>query len=176
MPREAIAIREVERAVSRPIAFDVLRELLPRWGLDKDKVKLIMFGTTDTIPLTHSSLHKEAKPHRLFNDLSVVIEVDENYAEYGPAYQPYKEKEYPAIFIDRDLRIGVRPVYREVQAEVRVTIDAKSRVQAEQIARKMQAEMRSYSQYDHHEVEYHYQIQPEIVKILNQQGVSFSRG
>ena len=167
MPREAIAIREVERAVSRPIAFDVLRELLPRWGLDKDKVKLIMFGTTDTIPLTHSSLHKEAKPHRLFNDLSVVIEVDENYAEYGPAYQPYKEKEYPAIFIDRDLRIGVRPVYREVQAEVRVTIDAKSRVQAEQIARKMQAEMRSYSQYDHHEVEYHYQIQPEIVKILN---------
>lgn len=167
MPREAIAIREVERAISRPIAFDILRELLPRWGMDKDKVKIYMYGSTDTVPLTHSSLHKEVKPHRLFNDLSIAIEVDENYAEYGPAYQPYKEKEFPPIFLDRDLRIGVRPVYREVQAEIAVTIDAKSRVHAEQIRKKMQAEMRAYSQYDHHEVEYHYQIQPEIIKILH---------
>ena len=167
MPREAIAIREVERAISRPIAFDILRELFPRWGMDKDKVKIYMFGSTDTVPLTHSTLEKETKPHRLFNDFSVTIEVDENYAEYGPAYQPYKEKEYPAIFLDRDLRIGVRPVYREVQAEIAVTIEAKSRVHAEQIRRKMQAEMRSYSQYDHHEVEYHYQVQPEIIKILH---------
>lgn len=167
MPREAIAIREVERAVSRPIAFDVLRELFPRWGIDVEKTKIYMFGTTDTVPLTHSSLHKEQKPHRLFNDLSISIEVDENYAEYGPAYQPYKDKEYPPIFLDRDLRISVRPVYREVQAEISVTIDAKSRVHAEQIRRKMQAEMRAYSQYDHHEVEYHYQVQPEIIKILH---------
>lgn len=167
MPREAIAIREVERAVSRPIAFDILRELFPRWGMDKDNVKIYMFGTTETVPMTHSSLHSEHKPHRLFNDLSVTIEVDENYAEYGPAYQPYKDKEYPPIFLDRDLRIGVRPVYREVQAEISVSIEAKSRVHANQIGRKMQAEMRAYSQYDHHEVEYHYQFQPEIIKILH---------
>lgn len=167
MPREAIAIREVERAISRPIAFDILRELFPRWGIDKDKAKIYMFGSTDTVPMTHSSLHHENKPQRLFNDLSITVEVDENYAEYGPAYQPYKEKEYPAIFLDSSLRIGVRPVYREVQAEIAVTIEAKSRTHAMQIGRKMQAEMRAYSQYDHHEVEYHYQIQPEIIKILH---------
>ena len=168
MPREAIAIREVERAVSRPVAMDIMRELFPRWGINTEKARLVMFGTTESIPTTHSTLHKEAKPQRLFNDLNVQIEVEENYAEYGPAYQPYKEKEYPPIFMDKDLRIGVRPVYREVQAEMRVTIEAKSRVHAEQIGRKMQAEMRAYSQYDHHEVEYHYQIQPEVVSILHQ--------
>lgn len=167
MPREAIAIREVERAVSRPIAFDILRELFPRWGIDKEKAKIYMFGSTDTVPMTHSTLQREAKPQRLFNDLSITVEVDENYAEYAPAYQPYREKEFPAIFLDRDLRIGVRPVYREIQAEIAVTIEAKSRTHAHQIARKMQAEMRAYSQYDHHEVEYHYQIQPEIIKILH---------
>ena len=92
MPREAIAIREVERAVSRPVAMDIMRELFPRWGINTEKARLVMFGTTESIPTTHSTLHKEVKPQRLFNDLTVQIEVEENYAEYGPAYQPYKEK------------------------------------------------------------------------------------
>lgn len=169
MPREAIAIREVERAVSRPIAFAIIRELFPRWGIDNhEKASLRMFGTTDSLPTTHSTLHKEAKPQRLFNDLAVSIEVDENYVEYGAGYQPYKEKEAVPIFNDPYLRIGVRPVYREVQAVISVTFEAKSRTHAQQIGRKMQAEMRAYSQYDHHEVEYHYQIRPEIILIMKE--------
>jgi len=166
MPTEAIEIREVERAVSRPIAMDVIRELFPRWRIPASAAKVLMPGDTETIPMTHSSLHVEEKPHRLFNDLAARIELEENYVEYGAAYQPYKEKEWPPIFLDRDLRIGIRPVYREVQAEIAVTIEAKSRTHANQIAKRMQAEMRSYSQYDHHEVEYHYQIQPEIIWLL----------
>lgn len=168
MPLEAIEIREVERAVSRPIAMDVIRELFPRWRIPAGQAKIFMPGDTEAIPLTHSTLHPEDKPHRLFNDLAARIEMSETYVEYGPAYQPYKEKEWPPIFLDKALRIWVRPVYREVQAEISVTIEAKSRTHALQIGKRMQAEMRAYSQYDHHEVEYHYQLQPEILFILKE--------
>lgn len=166
MPVEIVPIKEVERAISRPIAFDIIRELIPRWRMDPEKVKIVMFGSTESIPTTHSTIHKESKPHRLFNDLNIKIEVDENYVEYGSPYQPYKDKEHHPIFLDAQNRISVRPVYREVQAEINVEITAKSRVHAEQIFKKMQAEMRAYSQYDHHEVEYHYQFQGEIFYIL----------
>lgn len=168
MPTEAIEIREVERAITRVIAIDIIRELFPRWRIPANAAKVFMPGDTESIPMTHSSLHPEDLPHRLFNDLAARIELTENYVEYGSPFQPYKDKEWAPIFLDRDLRIGVRPVYREVQAEIAVTIEAKSRVHANQIARRMQAEMRSYSQYDHHEVEYHYQIQPEIILILKE--------
>ena len=62
MPREAIAIREVERAVSRPVAMDIMRELFPRWGINTEKARLVMFGTTESIP-RHTPLYTK-KPNR----------------------------------------------------------------------------------------------------------------
>lgn len=166
MPVEAVPIIEVERTISRPIAMSVVRDLFSRWGYNGDQVKVIMFGSTESIPLNKSTLQDEGKVQRLFNDDTVKIEVDENYVDYGAPYQPYKDIEMPYIFLDSALGIKVRPVVREVQCEISITLNAKSRVQADQIRRKMQAEMRAYSQYQEHIVQYHYQIRPEVVKIL----------
>ena len=158
MPVEAVPIIEVERTISRPIAMSVVRDLFSRWGYNGDQVKVIMFGTTESIPLNKSTLQDGGKVQRLFNDDTVKIEVDENYVDYGAPYQPYKDIEMPYIFLDSALGIKVRPVVREVQCEISITLNAKSRVQADQIRRKMQAEMRAYSQYQEHIVQYHYQI------------------
>lgn len=166
MPSEIVPIREVERAVSRPIALHVIRELFPRWGMKADQTRLVMLGTTETIPTTHSTIHKELLPQRLFNDLQVTIEVEEDYIEYGAPYQPYMSKEAPPIFLDNALRLSVRPVYREVKCEINVTVEAKSRVHAQQLRRKMQGQIRSYTQYQEHFVDYHYQFQPEILLML----------
>lgn len=167
MPRVSIPIKEVERAITRPVAMAVIRELFPRWSMDVDKCRLMMYGSTESIPTTGSTLHKEALPHRLFNDLTVLIEVDENYANYEAPYLPFREKEFPPIYLDPKLRIGVRPVMREVETSISVTINAKSRTHAEQLRRRMHAELRSYASYDSHEVDYHYQIPHEVVIILS---------
>lgn len=158
MPRFAFPISEVQRSVSRPVAFEIIRKLIPIWGFNPEGMRVTMFGETESIPMTHSSLDPEPVINRLQTDKDVKMSIVETYSQNTGPYQPKFREDMPPIFWDDELQVWLRPIMREVEAIVTVTLRSRDRVVAESWGRIIQSRITSYAELNQFAVSYHYPI------------------
>ena len=166
MPQFPVEILEVQRSVTRPLVQEIVSRLLPLWGVAIKDTRISMFGETEVLPVTNSTLDPDPQLNRLFSDQKVEIEVEEDYSEHsGPRQLLYREDAVP-IFRDDRVHVWMRPVYREMMVSVRLTIKSPDRTRMERLRRTLESRRSGMANYENHSAIYHYPIPDTCMALL----------
>lgn len=166
MPQFPVEIPEVQRSVTRPLVQEVVSRLLPIWGISVKDTRVNMFGETEVLPLTNSTLDPDPQLNRLFSDQKVEIEAEENYSEYSSPKQMLYQEDAAPIFHDDRIHVWLRPVYREMQVSVRISIKSPDRVKLETMRRTLESRRSGMANYEAHTAVYHYPIPDTCMALL----------
>jgi hypothetical protein len=167
MPKVSVQVPEVYEAISRPVAIEVLRDLMSRTGVPKEaSVRYTGMGDLP-IPQPGSTLENPSLEARFPSSTRFAMEVTEDYWSEAPFYQPNLRPEHQVVFKDNALEVYIKPVYQPT--EVTITVqgrfeDKTSAIRWRDDLRKMVGAGRVENI---HEVSYHFPIPREYIVILN---------
>lgn len=158
-------IPEVHRSVTRPITMDIIREVMEMTGINPSDFRTKMVGYADAESVPGSTINsKETAPNRLPTDEKLTLEIREE--DVGNNMTPVRYPDNTPIFIDKDLRITIKPVMSLVKATVSVVINVPSRVRAHNWLMEIKRRIYQLQLTNYHTVDYHYPIPKPFVYYL----------
>lgn len=132
MPSRHIAIPDVEEAVSRPVIYDILRQVFEITGLSED-TKILFAGKRGTLQTPGTSIDEISKQSnkdaRFQTDKYTYVEVTENYDIGSLQETSTHDFNHTPIYIDHELRASIRPIF--INSEVLVQIRYQSTSETE---------------------------------------------
>lgn len=167
MPKVLLPIPSVNESVSRPVVFDVVRQLLESTQLPAN-TPIIFPGDLEKVQQAGSNLTPDATPNILPFDERITLEVEENYEmERLLATAVYRE-ENQFLFRDMALETDIRPLYSPQEVTINVRYRALDKAQATRWRDNIRSLVSLNRDVLMHTLSYHYQIPPEMMLILKE--------
>lgn len=150
-------IPEVHRTVTRPITMDIIREVLQITGINPDdfRTKMLGFADAESVPGSTIDDTKE-NTSRLATDEKLTMEIAEE--DVGDNITAVRYPNHAPVFVDKDLRILMKPVLTLSKATVSVVINVPSRVRANNWLVEVKRRVYQNQMTNYHTVDYHYPI------------------
>lgn len=157
---------ETYASISRPVALDIMKQLMDNLKIEQ-KVPIYYPGANGKMTTWNANNIRESDSAQFTAREKIIMNVRETHIEDDLLTLVPKQNNHPPIFIDRDSKIKVFPVYSRVKAIVTLTYRTQDRWQAESFRdnwRRKIAENREYMTFS---ARYKYPIPKVVVNILN---------
>lgn len=167
MPMAAWETPDIAENIARPVALQVIRQLLQFANLPRS-TPIRFPGPGGAVPVTGSTLDDKEALDQLPTDPRLSIDVSEEYEEDNSGVQAILRTEHRHVFTDEALDVFIRPVYQRVQTTVEVKYNAADKTSAQSWERLMKRRVSQGITEKFHIPEYHYPIPPEFLVILHE--------
>lgn len=166
MPVIVLPTPETHESITRPVVFDVIRELLDLTGISAlsniyfpgEDRQWLMPGTAIDNPDQGLSFGKGERFH---------VEVTEEYLETHALAAAVTQQENVHVFTDAALGVFIKPAYTPTQVTLTVVYRATDKTNAERWRDLMRNKITMGRQALLHEINYHYAIPHEYLVILH---------
>lgn len=169
MPKILLAVPEMTECVTRPVIFDVVRQLIDITGLPTN-INILYAGDGDKAKQLGSAIGMKDgdDPNKFsFND-KITIEIEERVGEARVLGEPVYGPGNLLIFEDAPLQIVMKPVYCLTDTIVHVKYRASNKNAAIYWRDTIEAKLRQRRDINMHTLTYSYNIPPEMLYILQQ--------
>lgn len=169
MPKIKLPVPETTESITRPIMFDVIRQLIEITNLPKD-INVLYSGGLERAKQLGSAINmpEGTDPNKFnFND-KITIEVDEDFGEDRILNEPVIGPGNLLIFEDSPLKIIMKPVYSLSDVTITVTYRAANENAAEYWRTSIETALRQRRDILMHDLTYSYQVPDEMLYILKQ--------
>jgi len=168
MPNVTLTLPEVEQSISRPIIFDIIKQVNEITKIDKS-TKIFFPGDIQKMQTYGSDIDKSGDRFPIFNtDRYTFIDVVDDYDLDTLASTAVTSNEHIPIFLDNKLQVRISPIY----ATSNVTINFKHSVPSKTEALRWRDDMRTRASMARrtnlHKISYHYLLPEEILKVLKE--------
>jgi len=167
MPKILLTVPETELSVTRPVVFDITRQLMKDTGIsDKTTISYPGFQEQNAQPnsLISDSSESDMFP---FND-RITVEVQESYTADRILSEAAFEPEHLFVFRDDKIMTTIKPVYSMADIVINIKFRAADSTSAKRWRDDMRARIGMMKDERYHTVSYHYLIPPEFIYILNE--------
>lgn len=173
------SIPSVERTITRPVAIDILRDVLRITNLNPNDFRIKMLGSAngekiqngyltedvDALDLNPDGTNRvDSKLNRLSTDKVLTLEVENTIV--GDLTTPVRYHDHLPIFTDKALKIMVRPVYSEVETKLSVVLSVRDKVEANNWLQEIKRRLYQAAISNLHSIEYYYIVPHVITKGL----------
>lgn len=168
MPRVLVELHETYENVTRPVVYDIARDVMKRTGLPKD-ILIFYPGDIEKGMQQGSAITGDPmEPTKLPFTSQVTLEVTEQYQEDRMLSTAVFRPENPFIFRDPHLEVGIKPAYGSCD----VTLNFKYRARSKQQAIRWRDDIKNRTSMNReqfiHQINYHYLIPEEFLVILRE--------
>jgi hypothetical protein len=168
MPKILVELHETYESITRPVVYNIVRDMIKRTGLPKD-IRINYPGDIERAMQDGSSItstHPEATKFAYTSQLT--IEVDEQYQEDRLLSSAVWRPENPFIFRDDALGVGIKPVYGSCDTTVTVKFRARSKQQATRWRDEIKNRTAQGREQFVHQIAYHYLVPEEMFVVLSE--------
>jgi hypothetical protein len=156
---------ETRAAITRPVAYDIVRQVGKVMHLP-GITEILFAGPTDQAMQSGSSLLYEGAPSKFPGNSRISVDLAESYREDAVLAESSMQEEAPVIFLDKSLGLRLRPIYANAELTLTFNVRARSRVEAEKIRDEFHQRTSMGRQMLMHSVQYHYGIPEEIMTLI----------
>lgn len=169
MPRYIVDIPEVYRSVTRPVNLEVSRQLMKWLGLTGNEM-IVYNGDNDSFPLPNASIDDQgnAEVNRLSSNNKLFITTEEIESPQTGFEVNYRNKAYPAVFLDERTQVYVAPIYAHVFVTVSMTKRFHSRSEALRWRNRVESTLNRNFINPNHTVQYHYPLPMNLLYLLDE--------
>jgi hypothetical protein len=165
MPILKIPIPDTKDSVFRPIVSSICEKMITHFGLTP--TPKILYTAENGVEKQLGSVIGDKNNNATFGgDSLLTIEVTEEITKDMVMNQMTWVPEYPPIFIDKDLKIEIKPIYREAWLNFELKYRIEDKVKAQRWLDDMMFTFVEYQHAMHHKLVYHYLIPEEIIYVL----------
>lgn len=167
MPSIVEEIPGFEENISRPVAIQVIRDLMLNTGIPPD-TEVRYVGNGGSLPLPNSTIDKFKSPNRLPGDANIDISVSESFDESRTLTTAISHMEYHPEFTDNELGVYIKPYKNRVTYVVDVKYTSTDKTAAQTwyngVKRKFSQGVNEYI----HKVDYHYPVPLNFIFTLGE--------
>jgi len=156
---------ETRAAITRPVAYDIVRQVGKVMHLP-GVTEILFAGPTDQAMQSGSSLLYEGAPSKFPGNSRISVDLNESYMEGLALAESSLQEEAPVIFLDRGLGLRLRPIYANTELTLTFNVRSRSRVEAEKIRDEFHQRSATGRQMLLHAIQYHYGIPEEAMTLL----------
>lgn len=163
-----LPIPETTETVMRPVALEVVRQLMQITGLSS-KTNIAFFGELEQSKQLNSALGAEGDdPNKFAHNDKITLEVTEVFSPDRVPNEAVFNPENLFIFHDTALEISMRPVYAWMDASIAVKYRASNKNQAIQWRDYMKSKISRNQTLNLHKVSYSFGVREELLYILKE--------
>lgn len=137
MPRLTTQIPETYEAITRPVAYDVIRAIGELLHMPGD-TEILLGGTTAESVQSGSTLSYEGMPSKFSGHSRIQVTMTEGTEENMVLTENANQENQPVCFLDRGLGVRLRPIYASTVITLSFNIRSRSRAEAAKIRDEMQ--------------------------------------
>lgn len=165
MPTITATIPEVHKTVIRPVAIEVVKDVLKFLRIDEKITPVEYNGAMQNLAPRESTLDKE--PANTFQTKQrVIITLSDEYVDRALMSTPILKQEHPCVFRDPDMNVYVFPVKQTREFTIDLTLNAPDRVTAARWVRNLKSLISSTVYNNFHAPVFSYNIPLEIMQFL----------
>lgn len=166
MPNISIPLPEVDKSITRPSVFSIVRQVMEITGIPKD-TQILYKCHSDGQAQQGSIIGTENEEKTLINgDSFLMIEVIEKYDENYVNSTAVTQAEYPPFIVDNNLSMMIRPVYSHNEYEVNIVYRSNSRTGVMKWRDDIRTKVSQMRTSNMHEITYHYGVPDAFLVIM----------
>lgn len=166
MPNFSLTVPETSQSVSRPITFDIIRQVQEITKIDKD-TKIFFAGDIQKMQTAGTSIDSDTDRFAIFNsDRYAFIELEEDYDHDALGSTAVTRKEHNPVFIDDKLKVIVAPVYATSNIVINFKYRCPSKTEALRWRDDIRIRVSQMRDLNLHSITYHYMLPTEILLVL----------
>lgn len=165
MPRTATEVKETIESITRPVTYEILRQLYPLLNLP-GKTSLMLPGMVESVPNVGSTLGYDGDPNRFKYKGQLQVEVTELPIEDEVLTIAVQRLEHEPIFHDPLLAVRIVPIYSATQLTLSCVYRAPNRVMAQRFRDEALMRTGQGRKESLHEFHYHYSLPDGYMELL----------
>lgn len=166
MPNISIPLPEVDKSITRPSVFSIVRQVMEITGIPKD-TPILYKGHSDGQAQQGSVIGTEKEEKTLIDgDSFLMIEVIEKFDENYVNSTAVTQTEYPPFIVDNNLSMMIRPVYSHNEYEINITYRSASRTAVLKWRDDIRTKTSQMRTNNMHEISYHYGVPDAFLVIM----------
>lgn len=168
MANVTINVPELQQSVTRPVVYDVVRQVCALTELPPD-IHIYIPGDTDAVSQKGSTVSEQNEGTgntRLSSENNVQVTVTENYDEGRILATAVSQSENLPIFYDEALGVTMRPAYSYNNVEINFRFTSHSRVLVERWRDNIRMRVSMARDINLHKLTYSYQIPKRFYELL----------
>lgn len=166
MPNISIPLPEVDKSITRPSVFSIVRQVMEITGIPKD-TPILYKGHSEGQAQQGSIIGTENQEKTLIDgDSYLMIEVIEKFDENYVNSTAVTQTEYPPFILDDNLSMMMRPVYSHNEYEISVMYRADSRTAVLKWRDDIRTKVSQMRTNNMHEISYHYGVPDAFLVIM----------
>lgn len=165
MPRTVTEVKETIESITRPVAYEVLRQLYVLLNLPP-QTNLLLPGMAETIPNVGSALGYSGDPNKFKYKGQLRVEVSETFIEDSVLATAIFRQEHEPVFSDSKLGVKIVPIYSATQMTLSCQYRAPNRIMAEKFRDEALVRTAMLRQENLHEFSYHYSLPDSYHQLL----------
>ena len=165
MPIISQEIEETVEAVTRPVVFDVVRDILNRTGIGKDALIFLNKGDSNVLSL-NTGIVEQTSDAKFTMGERVKVSMEEEFMDDGMLESTERHSDFPRTFHDKALGIWIRPVYLNTRYTLSIDMTFKSEASANNWTNTIRRKIGNHRQHQRHTSQYHFAIPKTMMSIL----------
>lgn len=165
MPFVTVTIPETVESISRPITYDIIREVQEITKIDKS-AKIVFAGDTGKMQQAGSAIDEESKQALLAAGKYIYIEVEEDYDPQYLASTAIALPEQIPIFNDPEISVLLKPLYATTMVTIKFKFQAPSRTEVLRWRDDIRMRLSRNRDINLHDITYHYMVPPPYMLLL----------
>lgn len=165
MPVDYALLPEIEESVTRPIIFDIMRQVQVHTGMAED-LKVYYAGDVGKLPQAGSTIDDSHRDIRMESARYLFLEVEEKFDDNYFHSMAVTQIEHPPLFIDRALGLFIYPSYTRSSVEISVNYQTPSKTEAFRWMDTIRIRLARYANVITHSITYHYLLPSELLDLL----------
>lgn len=168
MPNLKFTLTNIGPSVSRPIVFDIIKQVQEITNIPKD-TDIFYPDSMDKMSTPGSNIEDQGNRLPNFNsERRTFIEVESDYDPYGIATMSSSDRENLPIFYDKSLGIRLAPIYSSDTVTINFKYVTHSKGEALRWRDDIRMRVSMLRDINLHDVSYHYILNKDIVYILHE--------
>lgn len=166
MPKVRTDIPEVHHSIARPVAEQVVGQILRNLRLS-DKVPIRFIGLSTALPITESTIGKGNEADlRLPADTAIEVTLEEEYEPDTQRTMQTFDASERHIFRDPTTRTDLRVAYQQIRNNVTIRFKGTDRTVVSSLLKRYRSKIsQSQTEFTHY-INYHYPLPPVYIELL----------
>lgn len=166
MPRAVVTLPNDVETITRPIVFDVCRELLRVLRMDSGPVQIVFPGGSETLAQQGSAADDRGEVRKYGSNPQLTVEMQERAVEDRVLTMAVQQNEHSPVFHDKELGVAIIPVYAMHEVQLSFTYRAGNRTEAQRFKHDMLMRVANLRDVQPIQVNYGYAIPYEFLHML----------
>lgn len=166
MPNISMTLTDISQAVTRPVIFDIIKQVQEITKITQDAA-IYYPGDSQKMQTPGTNIDTNGDRSSIFNTGRYnFIETEEDYDRETLGSTAITRKEHIPIFIDKDLKIIITPIYATTNITINFKYRCPSKVEALRWRDDIRTRISQLRDINLHSITYHYTIPMELLDIL----------